>query len=264
MANTEFLSFALELAAAAASEIVPRFQACDIKRKDDGSVVTDADCAAEREICRRIRARFPSHGIIGEEEGVSTWREHWQWVVDPIDGTMSYSLGVAKFGTLIALLEAKKPILGVVHLPMTRESLYAETGHGCWYARNGKAAQQVWVDTEAENICDARISLSGVDDSELRGKTARWRLSGLLNRAHEVEFIGDCVQYTLVARGHVHAALDSRMYPWDSAAVVPCILEAGGVVSTLDGRYDEVTFGGSLLASGNRRLHEEILNLING
>jgi histidinol-phosphatase len=264
MANTELLTFALELAAVAAGELVPRFHACAVARKEDGTVVTEADRVAEREMRQRIRARYPSHGIIGEEEGAIPGREDRQWVIDPLDGTTWFSLGVPKFGTLIALLEEGRPVLGVIHLPITRESVYAEIGGGCWYVRAGGRAETVRVDDTATRLSDAFVSFSGVDGSELRSPTGRWRFAGLLRRAREIEFLGDCLQYTLVARGRFHAAIDSVMQPWDSAAVVPCIREAGGVVSTLDRQYDEVVFGGSLLASSNMRLHEEMLAAING
>jgi len=261
--DNELLSFALELAAVAAAEILPRFQACGMSRKGDGTIVTEADVAAKQAIRRHIRDRYPCHGIIAEEEGVTLGRESRQWVIDPLDGTTCYSYGVPKFGTLIALLEDGRPVIGVIHLPVTCETIYAQIGGGCWYVRNGASPRPVIIERAGLRLADARISLSGVDGCELRDTMAKWHFAGLLAQAGEVEFIGDCVQYTLVARGRFHAALDPIMQPWDSAAVVPCILEAGGVVSTLDGRYDDIVFGGSILASCGRRLHEEILTVIN-
>lgn len=263
MPTSEFLSFALELAAKAAEEVLPRFQRCGVSRKDDGTLVTEADVAAESAIRGRIRVRYPAHGILGEEQGSTDGCEDRLWVIDPIDGTKCFGLGVPKFGTLIALLEAGTPILGVIHLPMTRETVYAETGGGCWYSQNGGSGVLVRVDSKASRLADAMISISGLEGSDVRGN-GRWQLARLLDRACEVEFIGDCLQYALLARGRIHAAFDTVMRPWDSAAIVPCVREAGGVVSTLDGRYDDIVFGGSLLASGNRGLHEEILEAGNG
>jgi len=264
MAHTEFLTFALELAAVAAKEILPRFQKCNVSHKGDGTIVTEADRMAERQMRRRIRARYPSHGIVGEEEGTTVGSTDHQWFIDPIDGTMCFSLGVAKFGTLIALLEEGKPRLGVIHLPVTHESVFAEVGGGCWYVRGASRPQLVRVDQTVSQLSDAFVSLSGIEGSKMDDKTARPRLANLIGRTHQIEFIGDCVQYALVARGRIHAALDYVMKPWDTAAVVPCIREAGGVVSTLNGKSDQVVNGGSLVASCTRRLHEELLATING
>jgi histidinol-phosphatase len=264
MAHSELLTFALDLAAVAAKEILPRFQMCTISQKDDGTVVTEADRVAEREMRRCIRGRYPSHGIVGEEEGATLGTTERQWFIDPIDGTMCYSLGVPKFGTLIALLEEGRPTLGVIHLPVTRESVFAEEGGGCWYVRGSSSPQLVRADPTVSSLSDAFVSLSGIEGSEKDGKAAGPRLTRLIGRPRQIEFIGDCVQYALVARGRIHAALDLFMKPWDTAAVVPCIREAGGVVSTLEGKSDQVVHGGSLVASCTRRLHEEVLAAING
>jgi histidinol-phosphatase len=215
---------------------------------------------------QRIISSYPSHGILGEEEGEIVGSNGFQWVLDPIDGTASYVLGLPRFGTLIALLEQRKPRLGVIHLPVTQEILYAETGLGCWYVRGHTSPTQVRVNSYVGNLKHATVSLSGVDCSELRKGMRKQNclLGGLILNAGCLEFVGDCIQHMLVARGSLHVALDSIMQPWDSAAIIPCISEAGGVVSTIQGEYDNVVFGGSLLSSCCPQLHEEVLGMING
>jgi histidinol-phosphatase len=259
------LAFALRLAAAAAGEILPRFQLSSVETKADGSVVTDADRRAEAAMRALIRVTYPSHAILGEEEGKTAGDEKHEWVLDPIDGTASFVLGVPKFGTLVALLEDGLPRLGVVHLPFTSETLYAECGAGCWYTCGGHEPEPVRVDQSAARLETALISVGGVERSEIRcGKLPpQFRLTGLLRQAKRVQFVGDCIQHMLVARGRLHAALDTVMSPWDSAALVPCIQEAGGIVSTASGVTENVTFGGSLLTSANPVLHEAILRLLN-
>jgi histidinol-phosphatase len=122
------------------------------------------------------------------------------------------------------------------------------------------------VDTRVSHLEDAAISLWGVDSTELRHGRANtpYRLQSLLQRAHTLEFLGGFIQHFLVAKGALHAALDAVMYPWDIAAVVPCIREAGGFASTLSGDFENVVFGGSLLTSCDRQLHEEIVRQLNG
>ena len=266
MTQSAFLLFALELATMASNEILARFHGSTAHVKKDESIVTDTEILTERAMRKQIAARYPSHGILGEEEGEVIGTDRFQWVLDPIDGTMFYVLGVPKFGTLVALHEQGKPRLGVIHLPVTKETLYAEKGMGCWYVRGHTKPTQVRVSSHVGNIKDATVSLSGIDCSELRKGMRKQNclLGRLIRNAGCLEFVGDCVQHMLVARGNLHVALDSVMQPWDSAAIIPCIREAGGVVSTLQGEYENVVFGGSLLSSCCPQLHEEVLGMING
>jgi len=263
---SSFLTFAFEIANIAASEALLKFHSHLTYSKDDGSLVTDADRLAERKMRELIIERYPSHGILGEEERELKGSDGYQWVLDPIDGTASFVLGIPKFGTLIALLEKGNPRLGVIHLPVTQETLYAEAGRGCWYARRDTKPIRVRVNERVRFLKEATISLSGVDCSELRKGMRKQNclLGGLIRDAGCIEFVGDCVQHMLVARGKFHVALDSVMQPWDSAAIIPCIREAGGVVSTLQGEYENVVFGGSLLSSCDSQLHAEVLGRING
>jgi histidinol-phosphatase len=262
---SSLMSFALELAASGSGEILPRFPVGTMDYKKDGSVVTDADRAAERAMRERIKKTYPSHGVLGEEEEEFIGSEKLQWILDPLDGTRAFTLGVPMFGILIGLLEQGMPRLGVIHLPVTNETLYAETGKGCWYTRGKANPTQVFVDDTVWDLKNATLSLWGVDGSEFRRGTTdrRYHLQGILHTAQHLEFLGGCVQHFLVAKGDLHAALDAVMHPWDIAAVVPCIREAGGVVSTLDGDYEDVVFGGSLLSSCNRELHEEVIHVLN-
>ncbi len=258
---SEHMAFALELATVAANEILPRFQLCDTKIKDDGSLVTEADQAAERAMRSLIAERYPSHSVLGEEEGETDGNAAQQWIIDPIDGTSSFALGIPMFGTLIGLFEDGSPQLGVIHLPVTGENLYAENGSGCWYVRGNRQRQQVRVDSSVTTLSSALVSLSGFSETELRSGKQKDCFDAFLNKSNSVTFVGDCIQHLLVAHGRLHIAFDTLMHPWDSAAIIPCIREAGGVVSTLDGDYNHIAFGGSLLSSCSLSLHEEVLQI---
>jgi histidinol-phosphatase len=260
------MGFALELARVAGAHARSRFLVARVRRKSDGSVVTDADIVAEGRMRRLIATKYPTHGILGEEGREVLGSEEFTWTLDPIDGTASYALGIPKFGVLIGLLENRVPRLGVIHLPMTNESIFAERGEGCWYRRGRTAKVRIGVNKAVKRLRDAVVSMSGVDYSDLRPTNNRsnHHLGKLLQRSKQLEFFGDCTQHALVAKGRVHVALDSLMQPWDSAAIVPCIQEAGGVVSTLRGNEKNVVFGGDLLSSCSRQLHDEIIETING
>src|SRR5262245_22002641 len=111
-----------ELADLSGSIVLQHFRkSLAIDAKADASPVTIADRDAEAAMRERIRARFPTHGIIGEEHGAERADAEWVWTLDPIDGTVSFINGVPLFGTLIALLHRGTPWLGCINHPALRE-----------------------------------------------------------------------------------------------------------------------------------------------
>ena len=211
-----------------------------------------------------IVKRYPDHGILGEEWGtVDAHAGRYRWVLDPIDGTAWFALGVPTFGTLVALLEEGEPVVGVIHFPALGESMFAARGSGCWYTVGSSEPARVHVRT-ADPLARATVSISGVHSTNLQPYPSRpaYALSSLVSAAGRMKFVGDCLQHALVARGMLHASIDTVMQPWDIAALVPCIREAGGVVSPLSGTDDGVVFGGSLLSSCDPTLHAEILRVL--
>ena len=259
-----FLNFALELAQAAAGQIRPYYQNCTISRKSDGSEVTEADREAEIAMRKLIAERYPDHGILGEEFGAGqTSSGPYCWVLDPIDGTAWFALGTPLFGTLVALLEYDEPVVGVIHFPLLAETVYAVKGGGCWFKTGGADPIRLQV-SNGLPLSQAYISASGVHSSDLRPAAdgAAYPLSALIRQAGRFRFCGDCMQYALVCRGRLQLALDPVVKPWDIAAIVPCIEEAGGVVTTLAGERERIVYGGSLVASCDPALHQETLKML--
>ena len=183
-----------------------------VELKPDGSEVTAADRAAERAARHLIEQRFPDDGILGEEFGETKPGAKRRWIIDPIDGTKSFIRGVPFWGTLVAVAEGEKVLAGAIFCPTLDEIAVAATGEGCWW--NGKRAQ-----------------VSRVDSME---------------RATVREF-GDCHSYLLVATGRAEVMIDRVLSPWDAAALLPVITEAGGVFTDLSGRV--TAFGGSAVAT---------------
>lgn len=262
---SELLDFALELARVAEAEIVPRFRRVATELKADGTVVTEADRASERAMRTRIGERFPAHAVLGEEFGASGPSDaRHRWILDPVDGTILFTLGVPTFGTLIGLLEDGQPLLGVAHFPALGETLYASRGEGCFWRARGEAPIRTRVAAPLP-LEEARVSACGPGGTDLRPKDGRAsNLSGLIRRAPRFRFLGDCLQHALVAQGRVHAAVDTIMQPWDVAALVPCVREAGGVATGLNGDAANVVFSGSLVTSCDPRLHQEVLDVLDG
>jgi histidinol-phosphatase len=258
------LDFALELAHAAEPVILSRYRNPEVSRKADGTEVTDADRGAEEVMRELIGRRYPGHAVLGEEFGASGAEDaEWHWVLDPIDGTASFSLGVPLFGTLVGLLWRGKPVVGVVHLPAIGETLYAAAGEGCWFQLPSTKPAKVRVrpvDRLEDAVVMAPAGLSSPPPRER--ETAFRRMLPLIARARKFRFGGDCLQHVVVCRGLAHAAIDPVMHPWDIAALVPCVEEAGGVVSTVDGRRENVVFGESLVSCCGEALLQQVLDVV--
>ena len=260
----ELLDFALELVRAAEPVILSRYRKSHVSHKADGSEVTDADRQAEEVMRELIGRRMPDHAVLGEEFGPGGASDSpWHWVLDPVDGTASYTLGVPLFGTLVGLLHEGEPVVGVVHLPLLHDTTYAARGLGCW-SREGSHEPVPLRVAKVRALRDAVVmGPSGLGSVPPRQREEEFRrLLPLLASAEKVRFGGDCLQHVLVCRGAVHAAVDPIVHPWDVAAVVPCVLEAGGVVATREGRREDVVFGGSLVSCCTEALLREVLDVV--
>jgi histidinol-phosphatase len=260
----ELLDFALELVRAAEPVILSRYRKSRVSRKPDGSEVTDADRQAEEVMRELIGRRLPDHAVLGEEFGPGGASDSpWRWVLDPVDGTASYTLGVPLFGTLVGLLHEGEPVVGVVHLPMLRDTTYAARGLGCWSREGPHEPVRLRV-TKVRTLGEAVVmGPSGFGSVPPRQREEEFRrLLPLLASAEKVRFGGDCLQHVLVCRGVAHAAVDPVVHPWDTAALVPCVLEAGGVVATREGRREDVVFGGSLVSCCTDDLLREVLAVL--
>jgi histidinol-phosphatase len=258
-----FLDFALKLAMIAEKEILPRYRNVTVSLKSDGSEVTEADREAERVMRGWIEAEYPDHDILGEEHGATNKGSRYKWILDPVDGTASFTLAMPIFGTLVALVEDDEPVVGVIHLPAIGETVYAAKGLRCWFQAEGAAPTRVQVDP-ISSLKQAIASSSGIQSSDILCKEGEmpYRLSNVIRGARKFRFCGDCSQYALLARGKLHVALDPVMKPWDIAALVPCVEEAGGVVTSITGEREGVIYSGSLLTTSGQALHEEVLELL--
>ena len=230
-------------------------------RKSDGSEVTVADRAAERLLRERLSAAWPADAIFGEEYGGVLQRTGRCWLVDPIDGTASYVLGMPMFGTLIGLVVDGEPVFGCIHLPALRETTYAAAGHGCWLVRPGGRPRRVHV-AKSTALSKAKVGMTSFKErSWLKPRGAR-QVAELAFKVGRLRMVGDCVQYPLVCRGVLDAAVDPLMKPWDIAAVVPCIVEAGGVISDLEGRSTGMIGRHSTVAASSDGLRREICRAV--
>ena len=254
-----FATFALQAAFAAGTAILPHFRA-PIDVQDKGGTrgydpVTEADRAAEAVIRAAIVARYPDHGIHGEEHGRHAGRSPFTWVIDPIDGTRSFIVGHLHWATLIALHDGERPCIGVTHQPFVGESFIAVNGESTW--RRGDESRALCT-RRCPRIEDAIVATT--DPRHFKLDRQRHAYAAVTDGVRLVRFGGDCYCYTQVAMGLVDIVIETGLQAYDIQALIPLIENAGGVVSNWEGgRCDE---GGDVLACGDRALHAELLRRI--
>lgn len=219
---SSLLEFAVEVAWRAGRVTLAHFQTgVGIDRKADGSPVTVADREAERLARDLIQARFPDHGIIGEELGETRPDAARRWILDPIDGTRSFVRGVPLYGVMVALEDGGEAALGVLHFPALQgETVFAARGEGCWW--DGRRAR---VSEEAD-LSRALLLTTDAERLAKEGHSDAW--IGLGAKAELVRTWGDCYGHALVATGRAEAMFDPVLAPWDAAALAPIVAEAGG------------------------------------
>jgi len=246
-------AFLLELAEKSGDFIRPFFANPDlqVELKADQSPVTAADRGAEELMRGMIRRRFPDHGIVGEEFGAENAGAEFVWTLDPVDGTRSFAAGCPLFGTLIALSQGGKPVLGAIHQPLLRQLV---VGDGSTTTLNGR--------TVRVRAC-ARIEdavLLTTDLSNIARKRNGPAFDALAARAALVRTWGDCYGYLLVATGHADAMCDPIMHSWDIQALVPVIRGAGGVITDWTG--GDPVRGDSIVAAAPG-LHRHVIEALN-
>jgi len=212
-----------------------------VETKRDGSPVTIADRSAEETARKWIAARFPTDAILGEEFGADGDQKGRRWLIDPIDGTKTFVRGVPLWGTLIAVMEGDVVLAGAVYCPAVDEIAVAAIGEGCW--ANGSRAHV----SQQHDLARSTVLTTDVRFVQRPERLARW--TSLANDVAVARTWGDCYGYLLVVTGRAELMTDNLMSPWDAAALVPVVLEAGGEFSDWDGRV--TPFGnGSMATNG--------------
>jgi myo-inositol-1(or 4)-monophosphatase len=226
-----------------------------VEAKDDRSLVTDVDREAEALIRARISSAFPAHAILGEEDGGSCAGAETIWVIDPLDGTHNYIRGIPLFGVSIGVIHHGAFVAGVIEIPAEGRRYAAERGAGA--TANG-ARIAVSAGKNPASWC------IGID-SELRtGFAEKSRVLEALGRnVFNVRMLGTSARsLSLVAEGVLDGLVEFFDKPWDFAAGVAIVQEAGGKVTTFDGR--DLPCAASAYVAGGVEAHRWLLDLVRG
>lgn len=251
------LAVALVLAAEADLVAIDRYRAqdLDVQLKPDRSQVTDADTRVERIIREHLAEARPDDSILGEEFGTQG-SSNRQWILDPIDGTSNFVRGVPIWGVLISLVIDGVPEVGVVSAPALGRRWWAATGHGAWMQQEGSEPRRLHVSGIAD-LAEATLSYNSLKHWDDYGRLDQ--LVALSRVVGRTRAFGDLWSYMLLAEGAIDIAGEFDVKPWDIAALVPIVREAGGRITDVDGTDALDTL--SVIAT-NGILHDEILRRV--
>ena len=223
-----------------------------VERKVDGTPVTVADRDIESHMRRMIRAAFPGHAIRGEEFAAEGSGE-FTWVLDPIDGTKSFVSGYPLFGSLIALQQEDRAVLGVLEAPVVGERWVGADGRPT--LADGKPARTRDCRSLGEAILCTTTpeTFEGPDRSRFEALSARTALR---------RFGGDCYLYGMLASGYCDLVIEAQLKPHDFLAAIPIVPGAGGRVSDWRGAALTPGSDGRMVLASTEALWHQALDML--
>ena len=254
------LNFAIQMARDAGRILIDRQgRSLQVSSKGDINLVTEADLAAEKLIIERINSYYPRHAILAEESGASNGSEtgagsEWKWIIDPLDGTTNYAHGYPCFCVSIALERAGKIEIGVIYDPVREEMFAAERGQGA--TLNDRTIRV----SDVDELNSAMLCTGFPYDVRERPDFAH-HFTEFTMRAQAVRRDGSAaLDLAFIACGRFDGFWEDGLNPWDVAAGVLMIEEAGGLVTDFSGAALDI-YTPKVLAS-NGLVHEAMMGVL--
>ncbi len=252
------LNFAKETAVQAGNILLEKFgKRIHISKKGEIDLVTEADLASEKFIIERIKTRYPLHAILAEESGdaVLIGDGDWKWIIDPLDGTTNYAHGYPCFCVTIAVEYDGEIVIAVTYDPTRDELFAAERGGGA--SLNNKTISV----SETDKLGDALLVTGFPYDISKRDNFAE-HFTDMLLKSRAVRRDGSAaIDLAYVACGRFDGFWEDGLNPWDMAAGVLLVEEAGGRVSYYDG--SKFSIYRPPLCASNGSIHEDMLEILN-
>lgn len=208
-----------------------RLDALNVVEKGRMDYASEVDGLAEAEIIKEFRRSTPDYGILGEETGSSGKGSRFTWVIDPLDGTSNYLHGIPHFCVSIALVENGEPIHGVIFDPLRNDLFTASRG-------SGTQLNEKRVRIADRKDLNGAMLITGFPPRERPRASAHLKcVDVLLNEAEDIRRTGSAaLDLAYVACGRADAYFEAGVKPWDVAAGVLMVREAGGKVSDFRGQ----------------------------
>jgi len=203
-----------------------------------GNLVTEADHAAEEAVLELLAAETPDYAVLAEESGRRSGSGDFEWCVDPLDGTTNFAHGFPFFGTSVGLTWRSKPLLGAFAMPAMEQVFWAAPGQGAWC--NGERLQV----SGCSRVADALLATGFAYDRIERRDNNSAEFAWFTHRSHGVRRAGAAAaDLAYVAAGRLDGYWERGLSPWDLAAGVVLVEQAGGVVTAYDGGPMDLSCG---------------------
>lgn len=256
----EYLDFAVRMAWQAGAIHLSYFRSRDLEMHTKSNVydvVTRADRESEACIARMIAARYPSHALLGEEEGArGAAQSDYRWVVDPLDGTTNYSQGLPVFAVSIALQHCGRTVAGVVYAPYLDELFTAVRGGGAFLSVRGAAAQRLHV-SDKSALAESVIATGFPYDKDVDPDNNSANVARIMPHVRDLRRMGSAAyDLACVASGMLDGFWELALHEWDVCAASLIVEEAGGEVRPL--RPDR----GVSVVAGNAAILGEMLRYV--
>ncbi len=252
--NTELIDLAKFMADEAGKIALSYYrQDFEIISKSDETPVTLADRGIEARLREIISVKRPEDGFFGEEFENTPSQNGYTWVVDPIDGTKSFTIGRPTFGTLIGLCYEGEPILGIIDQCVSKER---------WIGIKGQATTFNGSIIKTRNCADLKSAVFGTGSPSQIDKNDPQRFVRFDGACRYTVYQGDCYFYGLMANGAIDVLVEDQLGLYDYIALVPIIEGAGGKITDWSGAKLTLSSGSNLLAVGDPKLHAKALALL--
>ncbi len=227
-----------------------------VREKSRANLVTEADVASQQAIVDLIHRRFPQHAFLGEEDlGHDRPEAEFRWIIDPLDGTTNYVHGFPYYAVSIGLEHHTELVAGVIFDPVREDVFAAAKGHGATLNRRPIRCSDISQLNQAMLIASLPVGTEVKD-------AAVHRFLTILPHAQTVQRTGSAaLNLAYLAAGRVDGFWSSSLKPWDMAAGVLLVTEAGGQITAMNGQPFEL-YASDLLASNGTPIHGEISNLL--
>jgi Archaeal fructose-1,6-bisphosphatase and related enzymes of inositol monophosphatase family len=257
MRFSEYTEIALSAAEAGAGELMKYYnKSLKIDYKGEIDPVSQADRNSQKKIIKTIKKFFPEHGILAEEDGINDVKKDYCWIIDPLDGTVNFVHGVPLFCVSVALRRGNEIISGVIYSPVMKEVFVAENNKGAYL--NGK---KIEVSGIKKLIRALPVTGFPYYVSKKNGRVIK-NFTNIMTCAQGIRRLGSAaLDLAYVACGRFDFFWEEGLKPWDVAAGILLVKEAGGVVSDYSGVSDCI-FKDTILASNNRTIHKKVLDII--
>ncbi len=253
------LTIAIEAAREAGAflfENVGKIKNIERKSGQATNLVTEIDKQSEKMIIKRIMQHFPGHAILGEEGGAQEQTSEYRWIIDPLDGTTNFTHGLPIFCVTIGIEHKGKIIAGVIYDPNRDELFSAEKGKGAFL--NGKRISVSSTDSLINSMLVTGFPYNINENPE----NVIGHFVNFLPKAQAVRRLGSAaIDLAYVACGRFDGYWEVFLHPWDKAAGILLVQEAGGFVTNFENNANEIIYNPNTLAT-NGLIHNKMLEVL--